>query len=490
MRELRWPLLIFALCLPIILLASGVRLPWLSDAPAVANPLPVPAGRQEIAWIHTTTNANTWERFVSGVVRLQMTMPGLQVDDARAFLDSTTAAPELVIRKDGHDGTLHIRWYKLQNEVTSDDWVQALAVRAPAPLAVIGGGSTDRAVDLAKAMAARKEWKGDRPPLLITTATADFTNSDYIEPSAAIRLVDLYDDRTFRFCFSNRQMAEAVVDFALQHPDLKPRDPDRVPVITVSWKDDRYSVDLRDQFTDALTRRFPTPGVLAFIDRSTLPFSVGGYLSPNQREAEVAGFIAARLRELPDQRVLLVLPGITQPSRRLLRAVLDAYPAAAEKLVVLTGDGIPINAVLRDGEFAWPVAAVPVTMALFAHNSPTAWDAVTDRPPPGYMFKPPNGTEEAMHFGELGRRVLEACFPPNGPLLTSGNELIDRLRSPRPAFFDANGERRGGTGEQVAVIRPRPEPTLTVWRRGPDGGWERLPNTPLDLRKRTGVEAP
>src|SRR5262245_3556432 len=51
------------------------------------RPLPVPAGDQEIAWLHTTTNYPTWERFVAGALRARQDVPGLRVDDSRAFLD-------------------------------------------------------------------------------------------------------------------------------------------------------------------------------------------------------------------------------------------------------------------------------------------------------------------------------------------------------------------------------------------------------------------
>jgi hypothetical protein len=33
----------------------------------------VPPGDQEIAWIHTTTNGTTWERFVTGLKRHRAT---------------------------------------------------------------------------------------------------------------------------------------------------------------------------------------------------------------------------------------------------------------------------------------------------------------------------------------------------------------------------------------------------------------------------------
>jgi hypothetical protein len=482
MRELRWPLLVFLLCLPIIVLASGVRLPWLSDPTVTASPLPVPSGDQEIAWIHTTTNATTWERFVTGVMRTQMTIPGLHVDDSRAFLDSTTATPELVLSKDGFAGRLRIRWYKLQNEVITADWVRALANRTPAPIAVIGGGSTDRALDLARAMAAQADWRGDRPPLLITTATADFSEDDGL--GAKLRVVDIYDDHTFRFCFTNRQMADAVVEFVAQNPDLKPLDPARVPVLTVSWADDRYSVDLRDQFTEALKAKYPDGRGLSFAGQWTIKFSVGGFVSPNVYEAVVAADIAERLRDLPDKRVLMVLPGITLPARRLLKAVVEADPVAAGKLVVLTGDGIPTNALLRDGDITWPVGALPVPLVLFAHGSPSAWDAPggTPAPPNGYRLSPPNGTEEVMHFGKMVEVIADACFSTRGPLLTRGDDLRNRLRE-RPDFFNPNGERNPHSGEHVVVASPRPEPTMSVWRSGSGRPWVKIASVPLDPRK-------
>ena len=483
MRELRWLVLVFVLCLPIVLLVAGVKLPWLSDSPT-AVPMTVPTGDQEVAWLHTTTNAATWERFVTGVVRSTAEVPGLTVDDSKAFLESTTAVPELVLSRSGHAGKVHIRWYKLQSEVSTEDWVKALAARKPAPIAVIGGGSTDRAIQLAQAMDAQKEWHGDRPPLLITTATADTATADFDMSSdrGGVQLVDLYDDRTFRFCFTNRQMAEAVVRFVFDGPEASLRPPAnaRVPVVTVSWGDDRYSVDLRDQFTAALARRFSAPGRLAFLDNSTIPFSVGGYLSPNPRERDVAEFVADRLRSVPDERVLLVLPSTTQPARRLLKAVIDAEPKAAGKLVVVTGDGLPLNAVLRDGEFAWPTAALPVPLVFFAHNNPVAWDGNPATAPPGYAFRPPNGTEEEMHFGELSKVLAGACFPPNKPTATHGDELIDRLRE-RTDIFDPNGERNANAGEHVIVVSPGHRPTLAVWRQGSGRSWVQVPGTPVPL---------
>jgi hypothetical protein len=93
---------------------------------------------------------------------------------------------------DGRPGRVRVRWYKLTNDATADRWVQALAERDPPPLALIGGGSSDRAVDLARAMDAQETWRGDRPLLFITTATADEVPAEAGDAGPATRnLIDV-----------------------------------------------------------------------------------------------------------------------------------------------------------------------------------------------------------------------------------------------------------------------------------------------------------
>src|SRR5262249_59500882 len=94
-------------------------------------------GDQEVAWIHGATSGASWERFVAGVHRACRDWPRLRVDDRRAFLDQTTAVPEVVLSVDGTDARLHIRWYKLTSETDSAYWVRHLAKRDPPPLAFI-----------------------------------------------------------------------------------------------------------------------------------------------------------------------------------------------------------------------------------------------------------------------------------------------------------------------------------------------------------------
>src|SRR5262245_32389354 len=193
-------------------------------APTAARPQPMPRGDREIAWIHAATNSATWERFVAGVHNLKESWPDLAVQSDRAFPDQTARVPEIVLGLAGQPHQLRIRWYKLTSEMGIDEWVRALAGRDPAPLAIIGGGSSDRARDLAVALRRQGEWRGPAPLLLITTATADCVLIDDPagspdSPPGPAKLMELYPDRTFRFCFQNSQMAEAVLDFVWSQPD-------------------------------------------------------------------------------------------------------------------------------------------------------------------------------------------------------------------------------------------------------------------------------
>ena len=507
MNRFRWVILVALICLPVAYLALDWRLPGFGAATTVAQPLRVPDGDQEMAWLHTTTSGSTWERFVAGWVRAQASRPELEVDGSNAFLDSTTAVPELIVGWKGRESRLRIRWYKLQNDITAGDWVKALAARDRPPLAVIGGGSSDRAVDLARAMDAQKHWNGDRPALFITTATADDVGENSREKS---RLVDLYDDRTFRFCFTNRQMADAVLDFVDKAPDLRPEvfelealrgiagagaghpKPQRHQphVFSVQWNDDPYSSDLHEQFQRALLAQTEAGGVrqAAFqLSRLDIPFSVGGFLKPNLSEQETAKFIAGQIRTLPAQRSMLILPAATQPARRLLQAIVERSPRLSRRLVVVTGDGIPVNALLRDGDFAWRAGALPVPLVLFTHNDPIAWDDGI-RWPRGAGDS--NSTEELMHFAEMARVVVDGCFPAAGGLVERSDDLIARLHARRPAFFDPNGDRLGGTGEHVVTLMPRDDADgtrgsaqLSVWRRDPTGAWKGVGQLNLGVTK-------
>lgn len=522
----------FAFLLLVAALVGGVW--WRMLGPSVGpRPLPVPKGDQEIAWFHTATNLNTWERFVTGIHYAARGENDLEIDDSQAFPEMTASTPEVVVSRRGVPGRLRIRWYKQSGQAGIADWVRALAEREPPPLAIVGGGSSDRAMELADALARQSSWRGLPPLLLVTTATADKLQV----PNGGFRELDLmrvYPDRSFRFCFTNRQMARAVVDFVWHRSELRPRrplwavgsaltasspwngllpafsalrDPFPAEVFRVQWNDDPYSVDLANQFGDVLmmpppddeVQARPWVGELTARARLDIVSSIGGYLRPNRSEDEAVHRLARGdafhmpIPQEPFQRSLLVLPASPQPARRLLAALHAASPNLARHIVALSGDAISLNHVYRDGSLMWNVRVLPIPLVFFAHQNPVAWDA-----PPGNnsnllaRLDPPTSTDEVLHFADLVRILVQSVFrmtrsaDDSPQLLTRSDELAQRLRSLDPPHFDEDGNRRVGSGEFVIYLRPRlpddparPLATIEVWTHAA-AGWVPV-RPPLEL---------
>jgi hypothetical protein len=512
----------------------GGRLAWFRAPRAATEPLPVPAGDREVAWLHTPTSFEVWQNFVWGVKRAEVRRDGspggLEVDDSAAFPEKTTAVPEVVVRRRGYSGALRVRWYKVTDEVPQEAWVAALAARDPAPVAVFGGWSSDRAKELASAMR-EAGWPAARPALFLATATADDVAreadtypADYTPP----QLIGLYD-RSFRLCFTNRQMAGAVTDFVFSDPTLRPgpvvwpglravpaaagggwaaaaaladlaAEPPPLPAFTIAWDDDDFSVDLRQQFITEIANRSGAAGRPRLdVIRDNVPFSTGRLNRPNPREAAVAEEILKQLPP-PGHRTVLVLPAVSAPVRRTLRALVQGDPGVGRRLVVLNGDGIGVNTLFRDREFLWPVRSLPVPVAIFTHADPFAWDRPGEgpAPPPGYELPPPDPggvrstTEEIQLYARAARVIAAAAFPDGSAAVVAGpDELAHNLRHLTPAFFDAAGNRLSGTGEHVVVLRPvfpgegpngrgDAEARLEVYTRRPgDPAWVRLHDLPL-----------
>jgi hypothetical protein len=488
----------------------------------------IPPGDQEIAWIHAATSGPAWERFVAGIARVRHDWPRVQVDDRRAFLDQTTAVPEVVIGLDGVAGRLHIRWYKLTSETDHAYWVRRLAERSQPPLAFIGGGTSERAYELARALAEQKSWSGPSPLLLITTATA---NTLFVDPTAdrapggapPTPLMDVYRDRSFRFCFTNRQMAQAVADFLWSQPDLRPignplpafaavgelalspwgavvmaaHSSESLPAASaLEWDDDPYSIDLSRQFHEAFHQ--PDLPRMLVKDTRSIPCSVGGYYRPNSWEGQAAEFLLDGLRDAPLQRQVLVLPASAGPARRVLRAVTGVRPLAGRSLVAVTGDSININNVYRDADIVWNSRALPIPLVFFTHQNPVAWDNAESNAEPAPLL-PPNGTDDVLLHRDLVRLLVEGAFGVNnsrpGQLLASADELAARFRAQQPPFFDASGDRRGGRGEYIVVLRPQfaggdailDSAALEIWTRGGSAttsNWKQIQNLVIEHGRR------
>src|SRR5579871_2649693 len=354
MRRLR---LLLLLALGAVFVAGWLVLGnfGLFGTPHAIRPRAVPHGDQEVAFIMPATSGSSWERFVAGSQRVKKRWPTLIVDDHHAFPEQSAAVPEVAFRFPG-TGRLRVRWYKMTSEAGTDKWINELAQREPAPLAIIGGGSSDRAGELALAMEnKRSSWHGAAPLLFITTATAD--NIKIVPPQ---ELITLYQGRSYRFCFTNSQMAEAIWDFVWTQDDLMPfsrpnrlmpadlgpaigaqlSDEDRAAVLAagglcqviggdrwgcwprlfwgspppqpflvhiVEWMDDPYSRDLALQFR----RLFSLPeGPFLPSNSLSVPYSVGGFSTPNPREVQVVRKLIENLQPYPDERFLLILPAM------------------------------------------------------------------------------------------------------------------------------------------------------------------------------------
>ncbi len=505
------------------------------------TPSPVAAGDHEIAWLaNTTTNALSWERLVEGVKRaaerLQDDHPGAAAENAdAAFPRQTTAVPEVALRLPNGAGRLVFRWYKVTTDWKTGDWVEALLQPGrPPPLAIIGGNSSDAARELAGQL--RRHTEGmpekDCPLLLLTTATADRVvdpdaPADALPDSHKVDLTSVYprrtfrSRRTFRFCFSNVQMAAAVLSFLRYTDDLQP---DVNSVHMVQWDDDAYSRDLTDGFLEVLRRPrlaadndapgcgaagpSPSPAAPVLVNPERIASSVGSFLTPNHYESDGVGDILQDLERAPAEprpaglrgisdawgrlmglrapRPLLVATGQSAPVRRFLAELARTSPARARRLVVATGDALSFNTVYRDRRVAWPVQELPFPLVFFCHYNPMDKDTfVAEGDAPrnagGDAARTTSGTDDLLMYSTIVEAVAQA-FDRDGMPTVDTAELSRRLLDIRHVkgkvgyppegtpLFCPNGDRRGGAGEAIVCVRPQfagdrvlPEATIEVW---------------------------
>jgi hypothetical protein len=510
---------------------------------------PVAPGDQEIAWIAAATSSDTWERLVAALrnleetwARIHPTRHVLRVDYHRAFLDLTADTPEIALSVDGpQPGRLWLRWYKVSSEAHAGTWVKKLSERATPPLAVIGGDTSDHALAVGRTLRDfRERWHGPPPLFLITTATADrYDQGESPDPDLARsnwpKLMHVYKDRSYRFSFTNTRMAEALMDFAQNHLGtdihLEPaivataaagpspwQDLAMLAAVgrfqsyslyTLSWNDDRYSLDLSDRCVKVFMDTFGTDAGAtgpARIISDKVDYSVGDYYQPNPSEAYAVDRFLDSVQG-PYRRQLLVLPTGAQPARRFLRTLVRRAPLDARKLIVLTGDSVSFNTIYRDRDIAWNVLEMPVPLVLFSHRNPI--DELAGFRPEADADHPAatTGTQDLLLHRDLMEAVIEAAFQ-GGQLLKDADELKRRFRETRwkkgrvfvtdhpegaegggVPFFDDDGDRHSRTGEHIVLLRPKlegdrtlPEAEITVWRMRSDdatSGWRQIRDKPL-----------
>ncbi len=522
MRSLPRPPILVALSVALAVGAAVVA--FRQGAPNRLAARPVAAGDREIAWLDGATNVASWERFVAGVVRaadrLRADDPGLECQvGPEAFPAETTATPEIALAWPAEGRRLVFRWYKLTSDWKTGDWTNALAHRDPPPLAVVGGDTSDAGRELALHL--REDFATIRselrPLLILTTATADRVAEQGRRPSvlemdgaSQVPLVGIYPGRTFRFCFTNRQMADAVVQFIWNHDDLRP---DADPVRMVRWHDDSYSPDLLDGFSAALQKMAVREGSRDFLwlagsnfrllrdaPSQLIDSSVGTFLSPNRFEEKAAANILLDIKAetVTQERPLLAVTGQTQPSRRFLRALARRAPDQARRFVVVTGDAPAFNTVYRDRRITWPIQDLPFKLVFFSHYNPIDPEAgfrPHGEPDEGDGAAEATGTEDVLLNSDIVEALVRGSRK-DGDLALTAAQLGERFTELRQVdgrlgfhpggkpLFAPDGNRRSGAGEHVICLRPRiegdrvwPEATLEVWAwlPGPDGHrqWQR-----------------
>lgn len=497
----------------------------LAPGDSLPQTLPVAAGEHEIAWLSPATSVSGWERFVDAVRRsgrrLQVDMPDLQAQLKQAYPPRSTDVPEVALTWKNASQRLVFRWYKVTSRWKTADWVDALLANRPAPLAIIGGSNSEAAWALARDM---KEHAGSlpssrQPVLLLTTATADRVSlREFLGAQTPLedreRLTQIYRERTFRFCFTNNQMAVALIRFIRSQPELRT---DADPAYLVQWDDDSYSYDLSDCLLHALNVQtlqgfmgdwgwasgFAQAGNASALLAGVIPWcpihpisnprlwpiptSVGSFRLPNRHEADVAEDVSRELGEHPEQRrPVLFVTGQAQPSQRFLTALHQLDPQRSRRLVIATGDAIPFNSIYRDRRIIWPIQDLPMSMVFFFHCNPidrqagfvpspedvqpspagapessarADWFAKGDEPPSS------SGTEDILLNSDIVE-TLAHTFIHNGQPCTDPDELINRLRRVRldgtgihldgagESFFAPSGNRRSATGEHMVYLQP------------------------------------
>jgi hypothetical protein len=347
------------------------------------------------------------------------------------------------------------------------------------------------------------------------------------DDSRTVLLPAIYPDRTFRFCFTNRQMVTAVTRFLWGQPELRP---DSDPAYIVQWTDDSYSQDLSAGCMRVLDHRaadnylqqwgFVTGAVGLGLHPATLAgwitsgfrheasarldvdSSVGSFAAPNPYEAKVVRDLLAQMesarsdgttRPAP-RRPLLVLTGQQQPSRRLLRDLARSAPDTARRFVVIMGDAISFNTIYRDRQVAWPIQDLPFTLIFFAHRNPidsSAGFRPIGESPGGGSPTEASGTEDLLLYRDIVEALSLAYRGTTTPS-EDATDLASGLRAVRnaggrltmgregPTLFGSNGQRATGTGEHVVYLRPRfrgdrvlPRAIIEVWERQGDRSWQR-----------------
>ena len=522
MRLFRYALLIGLFV--VLGLATYQTMLWLGvwGDPNEAQVRPLDGNDQEIALIEPATSGDEWGRLVTAMQLLEAdwpkinpALPVLRVRMDKAFPALTSDVPEVEFSfRDGVKQRLRLRWYKISGEHDAASWVRKLQARSRQPLAIIGGGTSDRAVKLANVLqnAYGDDPAKQAPVFLITTATSEKT-----DPDKETSLISIYGQRSFRFSFTNQKMVESLLAFVQhrEYPDAEKEwaqnlwvtkpDPSIPPTMhTVTWNDERYSQDMNALFQEEFRKRFPQAPEPS--GEGTIPYSAGGFSHPTPQELRVIAIWLSRPNPTTPNS-FLVLPTQTVRMRRFLINLRQRSAKDARNLVVFNGDAISFHSVYRDREVVWNILDLPYSLVFFAHRNPIdhaagfSWKKVAAHD--GVPQRGTSGTHDLLLYRDLFEAVLYAAVE-DGKLLDDSvrfrqrlqatcwqhadparvcNPLVHQFEQKPPAFFDADGNRQSDTGEHIVWIKPsftgervNLQSKISVWARTSDrdGGVWRL----------------
>lgn len=494
MRLFRWG--ISALLVAILGAAVYQTALWLFGWGGVndAAVKPLDGGDQEIAFIEPATSIDEWGRLVTALQlseqiwpKINADLPALKVSLDDAFPALTADVPEVVFSFAGNNSQkLRLRWYKITGEHDAKSWVRKLHDRPRQPLAIVGAGTTDRAIKLAYAM---KHSYGDDPeapsPVLIfTTATSEFTTSRK-------SLIRVYAGRTFRFSFTNQKMVEALLQFLerRQFPDKDAgwaddlwvhASPERRHLLAavagmvgaadsigacaaflalphlqpfamhaVTWMDERYSQDITELFEERFIERNPQG---EFFRETEIRYGVGGFFHPSPEEQDAVGIFLARRTGITPHS-FLVLPTQTVRMRRFLINLRQRSPLDARNLVILNGDAISFHSVYRDRDVMWNILDLPYSLVFFAHRNPIdhaagfVW-AKDDRAnsPPGFPEPSTTGTHDVLLYRDVFEALLYASSA-RGQFISDPLQVRRRLQA--TCWFDPPWDQPGMEAARV-----------------------------------------
>ncbi|MBM3997306.1 MAG: hypothetical protein FJ303_24630 [Planctomycetes bacterium] len=479
---------------------------------------------QEIALIEPATSTDDWGRIVTAIrliekdwSRLNPSLPALRLELDDAFPPLTADIPEVALYfADTPNQKLRLRWYKISGENEASSWVAKLHARSRPPLAIIGGGTSGRAVKLADVLARTYPDPSQTSPVfLITTATSERTTSGR-------SLIDIYGQRTFRFSFTNQKMVEALLAF-VGHREFPEKEkewaqglwvhkqaesiPTNAPparMFTVTWEDERYSQDMNELFASEFKTRYPKG---EFIPEGNITSSSGGFFQPTaQEQTAVDGFLQRRAPVMPHS--LLVLPTQTVRMRRFLLHLRQRSVQDARNLVIFNGDAVSFHSIYRDREVMWNILDLPYSLIFFSHRNPIdtgagfRWTRNGRDDPKAFPQQTTTGTHDILLLRDLFESTLYAAFDA-GQLLSDPLQVRDRLKAtawyhppadakesprvinprvhrhapPPPSLFDARGNRQSRTGEHIIWVKPTftgdvvdLESKISVWSVDPNGG--------------------